>query len=543
MLVHYFLHFFILGILLTKTVSAFSLKSQPEYIFAKVFFITGKNEIQNSNVSEQKTFSGSDVVKNIAKSAPVSRSGNTGVLIEVSDLCNSSVKIEDANQVDLIAIFETNSTCSLTTQLTNLRNAQNAVTGAIVYSSTGYIPGDQDILSDTVDISAYYVTKDIAQEMLDMRNTFADKSSLIGTQLVVALYPSSGSISMILEVTFIGILVTVFFAFGLSFCINFVLDRFRVSNPATTPQTALGNATKSEKLDKSILDTFPTRKFVAADDVSSAENKANTKSRGNGGNVHSIYLSDSSRTTKSKSETDMSDSIADLFDSSEESSEDSGDNSNENSSEDSISDSPTRDVKETNNSRQSLPPSTEQPGSISDTLPVSEKTIQTASTAKETTDVVVPIDDEKSQMELTKEEGDSSYVPHVNVHMISNTTCAICLEDFANDDELRCLPCEHEYHTDCIDPWLTEKSSKCPLCKFDCRPPKVLEESDNTTDSSQSSSSSSSSSSSAVPTPSPALLPPPSSPSLSTRSQQRNSQLLSRWERVYMFVSHRRLHL
>ena len=116
----------------------------------------------------------------------------------------------------MIAIFETNSTCSLTTQLTNLRNAQNAVTGAIVYSSTGYIPGDQDILSDTVDISAYYVTKDIAQEMLDMRNTFADKSSLIGTQLVVALYPSSGSISMILEVTFIGILVTVFFAFGLS---------------------------------------------------------------------------------------------------------------------------------------------------------------------------------------------------------------------------------------------------------------------------------------------------------------------------------------
>ncbi|CAG8554860.1 4184_t:CDS:2 [Paraglomus occultum] len=496
MLVHYLLHYFLLGILLSKTVSAFSLKSQPEYIYAKVLYVTNKDEIQNTDIDEQRTYSGGDVVKTIGNSAPVSRSGNTGVLIPVSGLC-STITVKDPYDVDLMAIFESDSNCSLTTQLTNLRNAQPAVTGAIVYSPLGYIPDDQSVLSDQVDVAAYYVTKDIADELINLRKRFADNSSFIGVQLVVALYPSSGSISMILEVTFIGILVTVFFAFGLSY-------RFRVNDPTTTPQTTLGNTTQSEKLDKSILDTFPTRKFVAVADDDDAENKADTKSRGNGGNVHKIYLSDSSRTSNSsnitalleqrengkgarenrdgpgsESETDISFSTTDLSNSSGDSSE--------YPSENSISDN-----QENENSRQSLPPNTEQPGSTLDTLSASEKIIQTASNPKEetTTDIVVPFNDEKSQVD-PKKESDSSYVPHVHVHMISNTTCAICLDDFVEGDEVRCLPCEHEYHTECIDPWLTEKSSKCPLCKFDCRPPKVLDESDSTADNDQSSSASS----------------------------------------------------
>ncbi|CAG8507972.1 10751_t:CDS:1, partial [Acaulospora morrowiae] len=49
-------------------------------------------------------------------------------------------------------------------------------------------------------------------------------------------------------------------------------------------------------------------------------------------------------------------------------------------------------------------------------------------------------------------------------------TCAICLEDFDNGDEVRELPCRHWYHVECIDPWLTTKSSSCPLCKKDCKP-------------------------------------------------------------------------
>lgn len=49
-----------------------------------------------------------------------------------------------------------------------------------------------------------------------------------------------------------------------------------------------------------------------------------------------------------------------------------------------------------------------------------------------------------------------------------NNMCVICLEAFKIGDEVRELPCHHEYHTMCIDPWLTSKSCECPLCKFDC---------------------------------------------------------------------------
>lgn len=44
-------------------------------------------------------------------------------------------------------------------------------------------------------------------------------------------------------------------------------------------------------------------------------------------------------------------------------------------------------------------------------------------------------------------------------------TCAICVEDFQENDMTRILPCNHFFHPDCIDPWLISHSSMCPLCK------------------------------------------------------------------------------
>ncbi|XP_072243418.1 RING finger protein 215 [Leuresthes tenuis] len=47
---------------------------------------------------------------------------------------------------------------------------------------------------------------------------------------------------------------------------------------------------------------------------------------------------------------------------------------------------------------------------------------------------------------------------------IETDNCAVCLEPFNNNQCLRVLPCLHEYHRDCVDPWLLLHHT-CPLCK------------------------------------------------------------------------------
>ena len=48
----------------------------------------------------------------------------------------------------------------------------------------------------------------------------------------------------------------------------------------------------------------------------------------------------------------------------------------------------------------------------------------------------------------------------------TQTTCAICLDDFvAGSSIVRELPCGHIFDPECIDPFLTDNSCLCPLCK------------------------------------------------------------------------------
>ncbi|XP_071442205.1 RING finger protein 150 isoform X2 [Hetaerina americana] len=44
--------------------------------------------------------------------------------------------------------------------------------------------------------------------------------------------------------------------------------------------------------------------------------------------------------------------------------------------------------------------------------------------------------------------------------------CAVCIEPYKISDVIRILPCKHEYHKSCIDPWLLEHRT-CPMCKMD----------------------------------------------------------------------------
>ena len=44
-----------------------------------------------------------------------------------------------------------------------------------------------------------------------------------------------------------------------------------------------------------------------------------------------------------------------------------------------------------------------------------------------------------------------------------NLGCSICTEDFKVGEDVRVLPCNHQYHPNCVDPWLINISGTCPL--------------------------------------------------------------------------------
>ncbi|XP_041364685.1 E3 ubiquitin-protein ligase RNF181-like [Gigantopelta aegis] len=42
--------------------------------------------------------------------------------------------------------------------------------------------------------------------------------------------------------------------------------------------------------------------------------------------------------------------------------------------------------------------------------------------------------------------------------------CSVCLGEFDEEDETKTLPCDHQFHSKCILPWL-QKVSTCPVCR------------------------------------------------------------------------------
>ncbi|CAL1374554.1 unnamed protein product [Linum trigynum] len=44
-------------------------------------------------------------------------------------------------------------------------------------------------------------------------------------------------------------------------------------------------------------------------------------------------------------------------------------------------------------------------------------------------------------------------------------TCSVCLEQVDVGEVIRTLPCLHQFHAICIDPWLRQQGT-CPVCKY-----------------------------------------------------------------------------
>lgn len=106
-------------------------------------------------------------------------------------------------------------------------------------------------------------------------------------------------------------------------------------------------------------------------------------------------------------------------------------------------------------------------------------------------------DAEDVKVVLTKEQFDNLKKINTSDEIIKNynKSCYICIEDFLNTQDntqdttqdtqeikiddcntkeisknvLVLTQCKHLFHENCIKTWLTEQSSKCPVCRTDCR--------------------------------------------------------------------------
>jgi len=91
-------------------------------------------------------------------------------------------------------------------------------------------------------------------------------------------------------------------------------------------------------------------------------------------------------------------------------------------------------------------------------------------------DVIAPVSSKRERngyigTEQSGIAGSSSGKTQVELvpEAIGTETCPICILDFKDGDDLRILPCEgrHRFHQQCVDPWLLELSSSCPICRHD----------------------------------------------------------------------------
>ncbi|KAI5064234.1 hypothetical protein GOP47_0020904 [Adiantum capillus-veneris] len=52
---------------------------------------------------------------------------------------------------------------------------------------------------------------------------------------------------------------------------------------------------------------------------------------------------------------------------------------------------------------------------------------------------------------------------------VDQSECPVCLEKLVAKDKLFMLPCKHQFHVDCLTPWIKRNHACCPCCRADIR--------------------------------------------------------------------------
>ncbi|ELT93759.1 hypothetical protein CAPTEDRAFT_170762 [Capitella teleta] len=57
-------------------------------------------------------------------------------------------------------------------------------------------------------------------------------------------------------------------------------------------------------------------------------------------------------------------------------------------------------------------------------------------------------------------------IPVSPADVSKNTQCPICRADFELGETMLQMPCNHHFHSSCINPWL-ERTNSCPVCRHE----------------------------------------------------------------------------
>ncbi|KAI0838087.1 hypothetical protein F5Y06DRAFT_61427 [Hypoxylon sp. FL0890] len=74
----------------------------------------------------------------------------------------------------------------------------------------------------------------------------------------------------------------------------------------------------------------------------------------------------------------------------------------------------------------------------------------------------------RSQSRAEHEKRNAHHSSQWKKYMGRQVECVVCLEEYVDGvSQVMSLPCGHEFHVDCITPWLITRRRTCPICKGD----------------------------------------------------------------------------
>ncbi|CAG8495982.1 15726_t:CDS:2 [Acaulospora morrowiae] len=423
--------------------------------------------------------------------------GISGIVLYLVDACQPRIPDKTTHDFQVIALVKNNISCSLQQQITNAVNITPSIVGILFYGQNGH---GEDIPKDFVNDEkhhpsskpAFYVSMSVASHILSSAASLYS-TNISGTQIYATMLPSRYGGTTTLEVAFISVLSTLLGAFCISLGIHCGVYRWRRGTTRAEPLVIINQTF----LEKKVLDSFPVKKFKKSccseegvnekPDCIDVNDPNDTEVGCSGGvMIGNINVGNQGAEVNSKEENieKNNDNVridkidVDIEKKEIEGRDDKGLGDNDGQSIEkeinlekvvesiSIDEEDTKDISQKttmdfNNTRpMNSTPSLSEEASSPDEIAIAVTYDQGI-----TTQSPLPETDGRSLMEYQRNSSTS-----IEQHKIQGPqiTCAICLDDFQEDDLLRILPCEHEYHVGCIDEWLSTKSTKCPLCKFNC---------------------------------------------------------------------------